>query len=88
MRKKLSAKADALGPGSYPIPILKGGTRQTFGSRFDPSLGNKNHLRPAKVDGPGPGAYKMPSMFKVPRRREPTVIRRTTFGTAERDHLE
>lgn len=29
------------------------------GSRFDSSLRNKPHLRPKKVDGPGPGDYQL-----------------------------
>lgn len=31
------------------------------GSRFDSSLRSKPHLKPKKVDGPGPGDYIMPS---------------------------
>ena len=29
------------------------------GTRFDSSLRSKPHLKPKKVDGPGPGDYKL-----------------------------
>jgi hypothetical protein len=34
------------------------------GSRFDSSLRSKPHLKPKKVDGPGPGDYIQPSSIK------------------------
>ena len=34
------------------------------GSRFDSSLRQKPHLKPKKVDGPGPGDYQLPSSIK------------------------
>lgn len=37
----------------------------SFGTRFNSSIRNKDHLRPTKVDGPGPGAYKLPSGIKT-----------------------
>ena len=36
----------------------------SFGTRFNSSIRNKDHLRPRKVDGPGPGAYKLPSSIQ------------------------
>lgn len=36
----------------------------SFGTRFNSSIRNKDHLHPKKVDGPGPGAYKLPSSIK------------------------
>ena len=65
IRKKLSAKGDGLGPASYPLQKVASGPLFTFGSRFESTLGSKSHLKPKKVDGPGPGAYKLPSSIKV-----------------------
>ena len=59
-RDKIYAKSDGLGPGSYPIHKHASGPIFSFGSRFNSSVRNKDHLRTRKVDGPGPGAYKLP----------------------------
>jgi hypothetical protein len=47
---------------------------------------NKDHLKPRKVDGPGPGSYKLPGSVKVEKRRlqAGSPGPRTTFGTSER----
>lgn len=37
------------------VPMVK----KADGSRFDSQLRAKPHLRPKKVDGPGPGDYKL-----------------------------
>jgi hypothetical protein len=84
LRKKHVAKGDGLGPGSYPIPKTNSGPIHTFGSRFESSLGSKSHLKPKKVDGPGPGAYKLPGSLNL-RARHPSAVGRTTFGTAGRE---
>lgn len=49
---------------------------------------SKDHLKPRKVDGPGPGAYKLPGSVKVAKRRTATDGTRTTFGTSERQFNE
>ena len=54
-----------------------------FGSRFGNRVGNKDHLRPKKVDGPGPGAYKMPKQYQEGKKPF-DAVKRTTFGTAAR----
>lgn len=41
-------------------------------------------MRPAKVDGPGPGAYKLPGSVRVDK-SHPAAISRTTFGTSARE---
>lgn len=65
LRRKMYQKGDGLGPGNYPIPRTASGPLITFGSRFDSSLRNKSHIRSIKVDGPGPGAHKLPSSIKL-----------------------
>ena len=45
----------------YDLPVEIAGPIYSFGRRFNSSIRSKEHLRPKKVDGPGPGAYKLPS---------------------------
>ena len=55
-----------------------------MGSRFDSDVRNKDHIRPRKKDGPGPGSYLMPSSIKtriLPAKARP----KTTFGLARRE---
>jgi hypothetical protein len=61
---------DGLGPGAYTITHPKAGPLYSFGSRFNSSIRSKDHLRPRKVDGPGPGAYKLPSSVKTGSRKD------------------
>jgi hypothetical protein len=56
---------DGLGPGAYEVKIPNNVPIYSFGTRFNSSIRNKDHLRPTKVDGPGPGAYKVPSGIKT-----------------------
>lgn len=35
-----------------------------MGGRFDSDVRSKGHLRPKKIDGPGPGEYKLPGAIK------------------------
>ena len=56
---------DGLGPGAYQVKIPNNVPIYSFGTRFNSSIRNKDHLRPTKVDGPGPGAYKVPSGIKT-----------------------
>jgi len=63
-RKRLTAEGtDSLGPTSYKPKYPGSAPIFSFGSRFGARVGNKEHLRPTKVDGPGPGAYKMPKQY-------------------------
>ena len=49
------------------------------GSRFNSSLRSKPHLRPTKVDGPGPGDYALPSSIKT-KYRPNNSMQHSTFG--------
>ena len=80
IRKKIYAKGEGLGPGSYPIHKMSGGPIQTFGSRFDSNLGRRSALNIRKDEGPGPGSYKLPTSLNL-KGRHPSAIPRTTFGT-------
>ena len=51
-----------------------------MGSRFDSDVRSKDHLRPKKADGPGPGSYDLPSSVKPGKQ-----LKNPTFGKAERD---
>ena len=51
-----------------------------MGSRFDSDVRSKDHLRPKKADGPGPGSYDLPSCVKPGKQ-----LKNPTFGKAERD---
>lgn len=51
-----------------------------MGSRFDSDVRSKDHIRPRKRDGPGPGSYALPSSIKVARKEN-----KNTFGKANRD---
>ena len=44
-------------------------------------------MKPKKIDGPGPGAYKLPGSVQV-KQRHPTAISRTTFGTSAREFID
>jgi hypothetical protein len=56
------------------------------GSRFDSSLRNKPHLKPKKVDGPGPGDYALPSSIKQ-NSRIINSAQESTWGTGrEQDY--
>ena len=59
-----------------------------FGQRFDSFIKNKNHINPNKIDGPGPGSYKVPSALQSPRNDPYATSRRTTFGTSARAKAE
>jgi len=68
--------------------MLKTNQVYGFGSRFDSFIKDKNHIRPTKLDGPGPGAYKMPSSLNSPKNDAFASSRRTTFGTSNRTRAE
>ena len=36
-----------------------------MGSRFDSSVRSKDHIRPKKKDGPGPGSYALGSSIRT-----------------------
>ena len=87
MGKKNENKDDGLGPGQYKVKEAKAGPFFTFGSRFNSSFRNKDHLKPRKVDGPGPGAYKMPTSLKTGKRTQSSndAMKKSTFGNADRN---
>ena len=51
-----------------------------MGSRFDSDVRSKDHLKPRKKEGPGPGSYELPGCVRVAK-----STKRATFGMAERD---
>ena len=56
------------------------------GTRFDSSLRAKPHLQPKKVDGPGPGDYKLADSVVV-KNRPLGSMQTSTWGTGrEPDH--
>ena len=59
----------------------------SFGTRFNSSIRNKDHLKPRKVDGPGPGAYKMPSSISNGRPKTFEAGKSTTFGSSARNFV-
>ena len=61
---------DGLGPGAYNIKVPRTTPIFSFGTRFGSSIRSKDHLRPRKVDGPGPGSYKLPSSVKTGKRMD------------------
>jgi len=75
-----------LGPGNNTVKIPNNAPIYSFGNRLESNIRSKEHLKPKKVDGPGPGAYKLPSSVKVVK-RHPASVNRTTFGTAGRDFV-
>jgi hypothetical protein len=55
---------DGLGPGAYLIKAANTAPLFTFGSRFDSDIRSKDHIKPRKKDGPGPGSYDLGSSVK------------------------
>lgn len=84
IRDKIYQKGDGLGPDQYTLPKFPAGPLFSFGSRFSSSVRNIDHLRPRKVEGPGPGSYKLPSSVQI-KTRHPASVHRTTFGTSLRE---
>jgi hypothetical protein len=68
-RLNINKQDDGLGPGQYNAKLPNNAPVHSFGTRFNSSVRSKDHLKPRKVDGPGPGAYKLPSSVKVEKRR-------------------
>ena len=50
------------------------------GSRFDSALRAKPHLKPKKVDGPGPGDYKLADSVQT-KKRDKNSTQVSTWGT-------
>ena len=56
------------------------------GTRFDSALRAKPHLKPKKVDGPGPGDYKLHDSVQT-KKRDNNSAQISTWGTGrEPDH--
>lgn len=55
-------------------------TTKPDGSRFDSSLRSKPHLKPKKVDGPGPGDYRLRDSVQT-RHRATKSAQISTWGT-------
>ena len=91
-----SAPENGPGPGMYPVALKIGGPSFQFGARFDDkrrpprssqdgrrfdsTLRQKLHLKPNKVDGPGPGDYKLYDSVTTKYRAE-SSIQVSTWGT-------
>ena len=86
--KKVQERQDreTLGPGAYLVKSTNTAPEFTFGSRFDTDIRSRDHLKPRKKDGPGPGSYVLPSSFKV-YQPKPTDkdTKKTSWGKAHRD---
>lgn len=87
LRKNINKQDDGLGPGAYNMKLNQSGPFFKFGTRFNSSVRSTNHINPTKVDGPGPGAYKMPSSIRV-NQNHPKSVGRTTFGTSGRQYSD
>lgn len=74
---------DGLGPGAYTVKMPKVAPIFSFGTRFNSSIRSKDHLRPAKSDGPGPGSHKLPSTVEVQKRHKDST-QASTFGNSGR----
>lgn len=58
----------------------------SMGSRFDSDVRSKDHLRPKKKDGPGPGSYALPSGLNVYKSTSmDKEKKKTSWGKAGRD---
>jgi hypothetical protein len=81
--KKNNDKRDLenLGPASYVIKMANTAPTFTMGSRFDSDVRSKDHLKPRKAEGPGPGSYALPSAMKIAK----STNDKTTWGKAKRD---
>lgn len=71
---------DGLGPGTYECKASSTAPMFSLGSRFDSDVRSKDHIRPKKKDGPGPGSYELPSSI-----RQAKQLKNPTFGKAARD---
>ena len=71
---------EGLGPSTYHIKLVQTAPMFSLGSRFDSDVRSKDHLRPKKRDGPGPGSYELPSCVKVAK-----TLKNPTFGLAARE---
>jgi Sperm-tail PG-rich repeat len=74
---------DGLGPGAYLIKATNTAPLFSMGSRFDSDVRSKDHIKPRKVDGPGPGSYPLPGSIRA--ELSTNEKKKTTFGVAKRD---
>ena len=51
-----------------------------MGSRFDSDVRSKDHIRPRKKDGPGPGSYEARSSINAAK-----IGNKNTFGKSTRE---
>ena len=72
-----------LGPGAYSIKPNNTAPMFSMGSRFDSDVRSKDHLRPRKSDGPGPGSYALPSALNVYKSTDrDKEVKKMTWGKA------
>jgi hypothetical protein len=55
---------EGLGPGTYQVKASSTAPMFSLGSRFDSDVRSKDHIRPKKKDGPGPGSYELQSSIR------------------------
>ena len=68
------------GPGTYMIKGNQTAPLFSMGSRFDSDVRSKDHIRPRKKAGPGPGSYESKSSINVAQKGN-----KNTFGKSKRD---
>lgn len=71
---------DGANAGKGDVVVPPGGPQYSFGSRFDSDIRAKPHLKPKKVDGPGPGDYQLQGAIQCHSKNVGA-----TWGHGERD---
>jgi hypothetical protein len=54
---KTKDEKDGLGPGAYIVKAADNMPHFSFGTDLGSDITSKNHIRPVKIDKPGPGQY-------------------------------
>lgn len=81
-------KKEHEGPDAIMIKTVSTAPCFSFGSRFNNSIRSKNHLKPDKKDGPGPGSYEAKSSINAYKRSDQDEkISKCTFGDGTRNFI-
>lgn len=80
--KKKASDNDGASAGTKDVIQPPGGPKFSFGSRFDSDIRAKPHLKPKKMDGPGPGDYALPSSIE---NKSKNHCKNGVWGGGERD---
>ena len=77
------------GPAVYTIKASSTAPCFSMGSRFDSDVRSKDHIKPRKVDGPGPGSYVLPGAIRITNTTSSQLSKKaekkSTFGMSGRD---